>query len=478
WALRIAWVKGRDPVSWAYVCLATCGAGLVLLLARRPARTQPGHVRPCAVCGEFNRWKAFTCAACGEPVAQEAARRRAVDLSGRACDAWLLGLFPWYGVIVGVAGLYMGLVGLWFTAPLWMAAWSVPRRSAPGARATLGVATLVLLHIAAIVVLHPQGSLAIATPLILWPAVRASRALQRAGQQDGAAGYYLSRWQQLSLHPPPELVPPSAAIPVDSIRHGGKAAAWRLFAIFLAVLLVIGIRMGGTFHLAFLLVAAAWRRGTRLGVLNAAELRVRDRRRPVFYFRSFRDDSTNVDPGALETLQLTPRTLEMVVADAAWRCGPVLAIGRPGEETPPLGFARESVGADAWQGTARERMDEARLVFVVAGPTEGVAWEMNAVASSGGLGRVILLVPPPQPRDGVRARWAAFLAHLDAPLRARLGRINPDRALAIVFPPEGEALAFTAAYRGVRAYETALHAAVAYVLEAGGDLEPAPTAPH
>jgi hypothetical protein len=247
-------------------------------------------------------------------------------------------------------------------------------------------------------------------------------------------------------------------------------ALWRGIAVLLG-LLILNVTKSTGLLLMVLLAVLAWRRGTRLASLSASQLRLRDRRRPVLYFRSFLDEKLNVDPGVFDAFQIFPRTLEMVLADVAWHCGPVVCIGKPGEPLPPLGFARESVSSEEWRLTASRWIDEARIVLVVAGPTAGLAWEMNTLAASRGLERVVVVIPPVH-RDDLQNRWTAFLDHLTPPVRARLARVNVARALVVVFPPDGEALAFTAPRRGFRAYEVALQTAVAHALGAGGDLAP------
>jgi hypothetical protein len=142
----------------------------------------------------------------------------------------------------------------------------------------------------------------------------------------------------------------------------------------------------------------AYRFGRRAQAARVDELRKSDPRRPILFLRSFRDDAIRIK----RTFKWenffggwrTGLTLESVIAEATWRVGPVVAIGRPGELLPRLGAAREYVRDDQWQGVVARFSHEAIATIAVAGITEGIRWEYEHLEREGLLERLILIVPP------------------------------------------------------------------------------------
>ena len=78
--------------------------------------------------------------------------------------------------------------------------------------------------------------------------------------------------------------------------------------------------------------------------------------RPIFYLRSFALDEEVGRPSILELfLNAQPANPEQTMTKALGRCGPVIAIGRPGEKLPALGAARFYVAQDLLAGEGRRR---------------------------------------------------------------------------------------------------------------------------
>ncbi len=121
----------------------------------------------------------------------------------------------------------------------------------------------------------------------------------------------------------------------------------------------------------------------------------RDARPPVLMLRSFADDELRFsDQTTFDNLYSSDRTFEEMVTDQLWEVGPVVAIGRPGEKIPLSGAVREYVGNDSWQERVRTLADQAALIVMVLGPTEGFGWELKNIADKGFLRKVILIMPP------------------------------------------------------------------------------------
>jgi hypothetical protein len=129
---------------------------------------------------------------------------------------------------------------------------------------------------------------------------------------------------------------------------------------------------------------------------NADEVLSKDARPPVLYFRSFEDDSR--ERKLVAALNSSPalmieQSAEAVLAEYLAHIGPLVAVGRPGEALPELGFARMYVDHEGWQAFVALLIDRAALVVLRAGHSEGVLWETAQVLARVPLDKVIVLLP-------------------------------------------------------------------------------------
>ena len=85
-----------------------------------------------------------------------------------------------------------------------------------------------------------------------------------------------------------------------------------------------------------------------------------------------------------------------------------MAIGRPGETLPPLGAAREYLAGEAWRGRARDLVDQAQLIVIVLGASEGLAFEYEEIAGRQAIDRVLLVIPPHN-LEQLQASWKRFV---------------------------------------------------------------------
>lgn len=123
---------------------------------------------------------------------------------------------------------------------------------------------------------------------------------------------------------------------------------------------------------------------------------------PVLMLRTFGDDRLRMRVarrdrvGFLDSLVMKRRErFEEVITYTLARYGPLTAIGQPGQRLPPgLGGQRLTFSHDTWQDGVRHLADDARLIVLTVGKTQGLSWEMNHVASEGLLHRTIFVVPP------------------------------------------------------------------------------------
>ena len=104
---------------------------------------------------------------------------------------------------------------------------------------------------------------------------------------------------------------------------------------------------------------------------------------PVLYLRSFEDDATaSAFRGDLTEEENLVRALAHI--------GPVVAIGKPGEELPLAGASRFYVTDDRWQERVAELVGRARLVVIRTGLSPGLMWELRTVLKLSEPSRVLL----------------------------------------------------------------------------------------
>ena len=217
-------------------------------------------------------------------------------------------------------------------------------------------------------------------------------------------------------------------------RAAPDAAAQRQAEIFYTVAL-----------LATLAVAVGLDRLTRrLNARRAHRTLALDERPEVVFLRSFGDDVLSLrtshrgERSLVQRLTLQNReTLEQLIAWAAWRHGPVVAVGEPGTHLPPLGATRAYYPDDRWQEEVARRIEASAAVVLIAGRTRGLAWEIGHVARLGALSKLVVLFPPlPRPELQRRHRivcGALGLDHRKSPgARSAVGDL-----IALGFDAEG-----------------------------------------
>ncbi|HEV3145052.1 MAG TPA: hypothetical protein VGZ47_14270 [Gemmataceae bacterium] len=119
-------------------------------------------------------------------------------------------------------------------------------------------------------------------------------------------------------------------------------------------------------------------------VASAQDALNQDKRPPIVYLRSFRDDGrtsgasgwSNWTGAGLGALVSSP--FEEVLAKVMQRYGPFVAIGRPGEEVAEMGAARMYVGDDDWQSVVSDLLARpGSMALLQAGETAGLHWELH-----------------------------------------------------------------------------------------------------
>ncbi len=152
-----------------------------------------------------------------------------------------------------------------------------------------------------------------------------------------------------------------------------------------------------------------WHWAKRYSIPTAYEKLKRDRRAPVLLLRGFADDfhplpTRETGPMSRET------TLEEMLCQKFSACGPMVAVGRPGERIPPLGAARAYIPDEQWQATVQQIVEQAQYVVVVLGRlTPGLYWEMELLFQRTDL-RKLILVMPPLDETLAQMRWETYVA--------------------------------------------------------------------
>ena len=129
-----------------------------------------------------------------------------------------------------------------------------------------------------------------------------------------------------------------------------------------------------------------------------------DTRPAVLLLRSFVDDALELPR---ESTEVDRFTFEEALTHELWRWGPVVAIGRPGEDLPLAGAAREYRTNEDWRGRITKFLEHARCVVFVVHKTEGLRWELQEIRKSGCLFKTIFVVPPLQNEDA-KQRWSGL----------------------------------------------------------------------
>jgi hypothetical protein len=197
--------------------------------------------------------------------------------------------------------------------------------------------------------------------------------------------------------------------PGQSREQGLRHRAVSLLAWPVALILSVGMSTLG-YHtpwwvngLIFLIVGRvgtvignlairSWLKGGQHLAPSGLDVQRSDTRAPVLYLRSFSADdlTSHTVPGRTFA---SYRTDEQQIARAFKTFGPVLAIGRPGEQLPMVGAARSYVSGDEWQQIVLEMIKKAGLIVVAAGEGAGLMWEIEQIAAWVAPENVVVFIP-------------------------------------------------------------------------------------
>jgi len=139
---------------------------------------------------------------------------------------------------------------------------------------------------------------------------------------------------------------------------------------------------------------------------NANTAILEDSRPPILFLRSFRDDHVSLSAAPLP-FQLKffdpgteAGTLEAVLLRIMTPIGPVITIGNPTDDAPPLGAARDYLSDQQWQNKVSSMIYKARLIIVGLEETQGLRWELQELLRQNALDKTVIVIPPGSVKNG------------------------------------------------------------------------------
>ena len=172
-------------------------------------------------------------------------------------------------------------------------------------------------------------------------------------------------------------------------HHKIHSLRWAIGGTLLTTLglALLPFLLDGGIELFLALVASGVSTAIRATRPSVEAVTKRDARPPVVFLRSFEFDAHHVHGAFI---------LENAIGDEFEHLGPLIAIGRPGERVPAGIAARAQFGSE-WRETISEWLENARLIVLVAGQSEGVLWELSTISNTGKLPSLVLIIPPKGP---------------------------------------------------------------------------------
>ncbi len=277
------------------------------------------------------------------------------------------------------------------------------------------------------------------------------------------------------------------AVNVRDSAKSGQVWAYRGLAV-LVFLLGIGIPwfLGSIGAIGTTMEGALLGGGAGVGTLVAILLFIRagrasqpdlefllkhDTRRPVLFLRSFRDDTIITFRRFRKWLPWAINyaiRFEQSIADRFNDLGPLIAVGEPGEKLPHIGAARVHLNDDEWQDAVIGWVGDARLIVMIAGPTEWIRWELAQILEKQRLGELFILIPP-RPASKALAKTSASIedrwrnirtAFVNTAWEDALGKIDPDGTLLVRLGDDGTATAIRSSGSLMQDYRLAITVAV------------------
>jgi hypothetical protein len=294
---------------------------------------------------------------------------------------------------------------------------------------------------------------------------------------------------------------------------GALLAMWMMTIAGPEIALLLGAMGLWSWLLTAPLLPLLGRLWMRAATSPAADALRWDSRPPVVYLRSFAADHSRLSGS------VSGYAFEEAIVQGLWMHGPVVAAAQPirtrrgepqetmrdgqrvleyrhGERVTlwrslpiaPEGAARSWLTSQDWQRTVLGWLEQAQLVVVLVGGTQGLAWELDHVSRLGLQARVIALIPPywrhpsspwgQNMRSGtLAAQWQWLWRMLTVPGGAGLPWVIDAKTTLAVVPGVGDPPTVVVSRNARREdYELAVEAAAA-TIGARGQGSPPRSAP-
>jgi hypothetical protein len=166
-------------------------------------------------------------------------------------------------------------------------------------------------------------------------------------------------------------------------------------------------------------------RGRQLRALPAQVLLAHDRREPILFLRSFDDDDLiDPTPRMVPLGDYFPRRYEESLAAALQAVGPMITIGRPGDQFELLGAGRLFVPDHAWKAAVAYLQARAAIVVLMVGRSEGIWWEITSSLTDIPRERLLFFFPYIEEAKKRRSVWQRlfFFHPANLPLSSRTYR--------------------------------------------------------
>jgi hypothetical protein len=135
-------------------------------------------------------------------------------------------------------------------------------------------------------------------------------------------------------------------------------------------------------------------------LLSVKDLQSTDRRAPIVFLRSFRDDQVQLRPSVLDPLGRIlsfgeqSSTLDEILVNEGTAIGPVVALGNPVDQVQPFGAARSYESDENWRRTVIRLCDASRFIVLCLDNTPGVEWEINEIFIRGYSAKTLFILNP------------------------------------------------------------------------------------
>lgn len=178
----------------------------------------------------------------------------------------------------------------------------------------------------------------------------------------------------------------------------------------------------------------------RFAKTGAVGILSRTQRSPVLYLRSFASDVADAKASWRVGVSAEER-----LCGSLRRIGPVVALGRPGENLPCAGAFRVYAEQEHWQAVFAALLRSARLVAIRPGSSPGFDWEITTLLTSVDPTRVLLFTPRNARRhyQALRRIWAATIGVPLPDQPSRYLAFSPDWRGVVVADPASHFAAYS-----------------------------------